>query len=96
MINIKLNNEYLNDILDRANKIFVGESKYDDADSYKGNGLLSSIETAKEEMRYADDYFECVTDPDLIDHTIYYREAARKKYTYLLKLAKRQGLVKAE
>jgi hypothetical protein len=40
-------------------------------------------------------YLDSVTDPDLVDHAIYSMEAAEKKYIYLLKQAKKDGL-KAE
>ncbi len=95
MINLNLGRGYFGDILSRANRVFTGESIRSDANGDTA-GLLSSIELAKEEMQYADNYFESVSDPDLIDHAIYYREAARKKYAYLLKLAKQEGLVKVE
>ncbi|MDI6601855.1 MAG: YaaL family protein [Thermoanaerobacteraceae bacterium] len=93
MINLNIN--YFNDILSRANRIFTGESMQDSG-SGDATGLMVAIERAKEEMQYAENYFESVSDPDLIDHAIYYREAARKKYAYLLKLAKKEGLIKAE
>lgn len=92
---INFNNDYFNDIINRANRIFTGESIQDESRE-DTTGLMVAIERAKEEMQYADSYFESVSDPDLIDHAIYYREAARKKYAYLLKLAKREGLIKAE
>ncbi|HBS60541.1 MAG TPA: DUF2508 domain-containing protein, partial [Firmicutes bacterium] len=40
-------------------------------------------------------YFETVTDPDLVDHAIFMMEAAKKRYTYLLKKAKETGLTGA-
>jgi len=92
---INLNANYFNDILSRANKIFAGGSM-EDSESRDATVLIAAIERAKEEMQYAENYFESVYDPDLVDHAIYYREAARKKYDYLLKLAKKEGLIKAE
>jgi len=49
--------------------------------------LVELVNKAKEEWLDALDFFEEVTDPDLIDHAIYRIESAEKKYTYLLKLA---------
>ena len=41
------------------------------------------------EWDHAHAYFNYVTDPDLIDHAVYSMDAAEKKYSYLLRLAKR-------
>jgi hypothetical protein len=54
--------------------------------------ILENIRMAHEEWRNAEKYFENVTDPDLIDHAIYRIEAARTRYTYLLKLAREMGI----
>lgn len=35
-----------------------------------------------------ENYFNHATDPDLVDFAIYDIEASRRKYAYLLKLAK--------
>ena len=43
------------------------------------------VEEARKEWKSARDYFDAVTDPDLIDHAIYALEAAEKRYIYLLK-----------
>lgn len=53
--------------------------------------LADEIKKAHQEWIKAQKYFECVTDPDLVDHAIFTEEAARKKYIYLLKKAK-QGI----
>ena len=55
-------------------------------------GLLESLEAARREWKYANLYFNCVTDPDLIDHAIFYMGATEKKYIYLLKRAREEGL----
>jgi len=51
-----------------------------------------SISRAREEWLAAKNYFEMVSDPDLVDHAIYLLEAAERKYMYLLKRAKNEGL----
>lgn len=51
-----------------------------------------SIGLAREEWVAARNYFDNVADPDLVDHAIYLLEAAERKYMYLLKRAKREGL----
>lgn len=53
--------------------------------------LADEIKKAHQDWIKAQEYFECVTDPDLVDHAIFAEEAARKKYVYLLKKAK-QGI----
>jgi len=47
---------------------------------------------AKEEWNHAQNFFENVSDPDLVDYAIYRLEAARIKYRYLLKQARLQGM----
>ncbi len=51
-----------------------------------------SISQAREEWLAARNYFEMVSDPDLVDHAIYMLGAAERKYMYLLKRAKAEGL----
>jgi hypothetical protein len=50
------------------------------------------IKRAHQEWIRAQKYFECVADPDLVDHAIFVEEAARRKYTYLLKKARELGI----
>lgn len=54
--------------------------------------LVNSIQEAIEEWYTAEQFFESVSDPELIDYAIYRLEASRKKYTYLLKKAKDAGI----
>ncbi|GIM45997.1 hypothetical protein DNHGIG_15460 [Collibacillus ludicampi] len=56
--------------------------------------LIEEIEKAKEEWLQAQSRLDCVTDPELIDHAIFLIEAAEKKYMYLLRKARKQGIVK--
>lgn len=50
--------------------------------------LKVEITKAKKDWVCAQNYFQNVTDPDLIDHAIYLLEAAEARYTYLLKQAR--------
>ena len=43
-------------------------------------------------MLDAQNYFDNVTAPELVDHAIYKMEAAKSQYIYLLKLVKDKGL----
>jgi hypothetical protein len=53
--------------------------------------LLNELQTAQKEWGYANQYFNLVTDPDLVDLAIYYMGVAEKKYIYLLKKARKSG-----
>ena len=54
--------------------------------------LINIVFRAKQEMLDAQNYFDNVTDTELVDHAIYKMEAAKSQYIYLLKLAKDKGL----
>lgn len=56
------------------------------------DNLLELLEQARREWNHAKIYFNNVTDPDLIDHAIFYMGATEKKYIYLLKRARETGL----
>lgn len=54
--------------------------------------LADEIREAHQEWVRAQKYFQWVSDPELVDHAIFTEEAARRKYIYLLKQAKNQGI----
>jgi hypothetical protein len=54
--------------------------------------LSDEVKKAHMELLSAEKYFQSVTDPDLVDHAIYTMEAARRKFIYLLKKAREQGI----
>lgn len=54
--------------------------------------MLEIIHQAKQEWLASQRYFNSVSDPDLIDHAIMLTDASQKKYMYLLRQAKKQGL----
>ncbi|MGI5840502.1 MAG: DUF2508 family protein [bacterium] len=58
----------------------------------QGPDFFSIMDQAKQEREDARIYFNSVTDPDLIDHAIYLQDAAEKKFMYLIKTAKRNGI----
>ena len=58
----------------------------------QGKELLEEVHTAREEWVAAQSYFENVCDPELVDYAIYKQEAAKRKYIYLLSLARKEGL----
>lgn len=79
-----------------------GSNKVDDKPASEKQGveklaeedqeLIDSVQAAKEEWQAAQVYFENVSEPDLVDFSIYKLEAARRKYMYLLKLARNEGV----
>lgn len=58
-------------------------------ESERDDELLENIRKARKELEDAKLYFQSVTDPDLIDHAIYSLEAAKTKYHYLIKRARK-------
>lgn len=52
---------------------------------------LTLIEQAKKDWHNTAIYFDNVTDPELVDHAILLREAAERKYMYLLRQARLAG-----
>jgi hypothetical protein len=51
-----------------------------------------SLDKAHQEIQDAENFFNNVIDHELVDHAIYKMEAARSKYSYLLKQAKEKGI----
>ena len=68
----------------------VSELKEEEVD--ENQNFINIINKAHEEWRNAEQLFQNVSDPDLIDHAIYKVEAARSRYVYLLKKAKEEGV----
>lgn len=55
--------------------------------------LPAVVEEARQEWLNAQYYYNTVSDQDLIDHAVYLMQATEKKYMYLLKQARRAGIV---
>ena len=49
------------------------------------NTILEDLKSAHSEWISKEQFFQAVTDPDLIDYAIYDMEAARLKYIYILR-----------
>jgi len=54
--------------------------------------LIKGVEKARQEWKDAYNYFNEVTDPDLIEYATYLIETNRRKYIYLLKKTKELGI----
>lgn len=54
--------------------------------------FVADVERARQEWLTSKIYFETVSDPDLVDHAIHLMAAAEKRYMYLLRRAREQGI----
>lgn len=63
--------------------------KYSNDDSISDK-VLKEIQESIKEMQAAESMFNSVDDPNLIEAAIYREEAAKKKFDYLLSIAKQQ------
>ena len=63
--------------------------KYSNDDSISDK-VLKEIQESIKEMQVAESMFNSVDDPNLIEAAIYREEAAKKKFDYLLSVAKQQ------
>ena len=49
------------------------------------------LERAHREWMAAENYFQAVTDPELVDHAVFLLQACERKYAYLLAERRRAG-----
>jgi len=54
--------------------------------------LPQAVEAARLEWLMAQNYYNTVSDKDLVDHAVYLMQATEKKYMYLLKKARSEGI----
>jgi len=54
--------------------------------------ILQAVNRAHAEWINAQNYFNSVSEPELVDYAIYNMEAAKRKYMYMLKQAKLRGI----
>lgn len=54
--------------------------------------IIKEIKQAQNEIKNAENFFQNVTDMELIDVAIYELEAKISKYQYLIKIAKEKGI----
>jgi len=65
---------------------------YKDSEEEALDDFFLSVDNAKQEMYDAQNYFDNVTEQELVDHAIYKIEAAKSKFTFLIKLAKEKEI----
>lgn len=53
---------------------------------------VSLVNAARRDWETAQLYFQSVSDPDLVDHAIYVVEAAKRRFCYLLRTAREEGI----
>jgi hypothetical protein len=82
----KEQNGFFNSLTNVYEKFMYGEVKSED------DQMLENIRMAHDDWKNAEKFFQNVTDPDLIDHAIFRIEAAKTRYTYLLKLAREMNI----
>ncbi|HWR07967.1 YaaL family protein [Sporomusa sp.] len=55
-------------------------------------GLAEVVDQARRDWLYAQTYYNSVTDSDLIDYAIYLSKAYERRYMYLLRKARQEGI----
>jgi hypothetical protein len=70
----------------------LGNYHTNDQQQSSDRELLDAVHAAQLEWYAAQSYFENVSDPELVDYAIYKMEAAKRRYMYLLKAARKEGL----
>lgn len=58
----------------------------------KDSLFLNELRTAYLDLNNAQHYFDNTRDVDLIDYAVYRLEAAKARYSYFLKKAKKDGI----
>jgi putative protein kinase ArgK-like GTPase of G3E family len=87
--------EGLKDLWQQLANYFSNRTQEDierDRQEEEKRAFLSLVDQAKSDWERAKNYFEEVTNPELIDLAIHRMEAAKIFYMYLLKEAKRKGI----
>ncbi|RDY25072.1 DUF2508 family protein [Romboutsia weinsteinii] len=57
--------------------------------------IINDIKEAQADIKVAENFFQCVSDPELIDVAIYELEAKKSRYYYLIRVAKEKGIKKS-
>jgi len=53
---------------------------------------VHALEQARNELVCAVAYFDCVSEPELVDHAVYMLGASQKKYSYMIARAKENNI----
>ena len=63
--------------------------------SVESEKIIKEIKQAQNDIKNAENFFQNVTDIELIDVAIYELEAKKSKYQYLIKIAKEKGITRS-
>ncbi|QSX05828.1 DUF2508 family protein [Sedimentibacter sp. zth1] len=55
--------------------------------------IKNAIQKAKQDWAISQQYFDSVSEPDLVDYAIFNQKACEQKYAYLIKQAKQLNLI---
>ena len=56
------------------------------------DSIIKEIKKAQNDVETAENFFQFVNDPELVDVAIYNLETKKSKYRYLIKIAKEKGI----
>lgn len=73
------------------NNLWIKLSK-DKSYTEEDKKLIKAIMESQEEIYRARNYFELAKEPILIDYAIYFEQAAKSRYIYLLNQAKKRNI----
>ena len=59
------------------------------------DSIIKEIKKARTDVVTAENFFQFVSDPELVDVAIYNLEAKKSRYRYLIKIAKEKGIKKS-
>lgn len=86
---------FASDIIGLAGKALASLGLIEPEQSHQAPSLAQVVEDARREYLCALDYFQNVTDPDLVDGAAYAVKAAEKRYNYLLrKVREERGITR--
>jgi hypothetical protein len=78
-------------LVEKVDSLLVQGANHKQVEADEEGMLKSAIEKARRELIAAQSFFECVSEPDMVDHAIYSLQAAERKYAYLIKYAREKG-----
>ena len=86
--------QWMNNIFSAGSRVVNGliDSSRDKPEPHQMT-MPEIIEQARREWLDAQDYYNTVTDNDLIDHAAFRIQAAEKRYMYMKKKAREEGIV---
>lgn len=78
-------------IIKYANSIVKHYKNKSSEEDQEEKQIIENLKKARDEWEMKEQYFQWVTDPDLVEHAAYELKASKIKYIYFLKKAKELG-----